>query len=276
MKRAILFTLLIAVACALVLPINFGKALSGLKQVGETIRPISEEEEYFIGRAVAANILSKYPLWKKEAMTAYVNLTGNALARHSRRPEVYSGYHFAILDTDEINALSAPSGIIFVTRGLIQQTESEDELSAVIAHEICHIVAKDPLKAIKSDRMKSLGAFTASEMTSGSSQVVKLFNNTVMDISGTLLEKGYSRKQEKEADLAAIGLMKASGYNPDALLSMLQKLQLRETKKSKAFSAHPPAKNRCEYVSREVGKSGGSPSPARIDRYRVARQLSGI
>jgi len=276
MKRAILFPLLISVVCALVLPINLGKALSGLKKVGETIRPISEEEEYFIGRAVAANILSKYPLWKKEAMTAYVNLAGNTMVLHSKRPEVYSGYHFAILDTDEINALSAPSGIIFLTRGLVQQTENEDELAAVIAHEICHIVAKDPLKAIKSDRMKSLGAFTAAEMTSGSSQVVKLFNNTVMDISGTLLEKGYSRKQEKEADLAAIRLMRTSGYNPEALLSMLQKLQSRETKKSKAFSAHPPAKDRCEYVRREVGKTGCSTSPARVDRYRIARQLSGI
>jgi len=276
MKRAILFTLLIAVACALVLPINFGKALSGLKKVGETIRPISEEEEYFIGRAVAANILSKYPLWKKEALTAYVNLVGNAMVLHSKRPEVYSGYHFAILDTDEINALSAPSGVIFLTRGLVQQTANEDELAAVIAHEICHIVAKDPLKAIKSDRMKSLGAFTASEMTSGSSEVVKLFNNTVMDISGTLLEKGYSRKQEKEADLAAIDLMNASGYTPNALLSMLQKLQLRETKKSKAFSAHPPAKDRCAYVQREVGEAGSSTSSARAERYRTARQLCGI
>lgn len=276
MKRTILFILMISLACALALPINFGKAISGLKKVGDTVRPISEEEEYFIGRAVAANILSKYPLWKKEAMTAYVNLAGNSMVLHSRRPEVYSGYHFAILDTDEVNALSAPSGIIFITRGLIQLTANEDELAAVIAHEICHIVAKDPLKAIKSDRMKSLGAFTASEMTSGSSQVVKLFNNTVMDISGTLLEKGYSRKQEKEADLDAVDLLKSSGYRPEALLSMLQKLEGSETKKTKAFSAHPRAKDRCEYVSREVGKAGDSTSPARASRYQNARQLSGI
>jgi predicted Zn-dependent protease len=124
--------------------------------------------------------------------------------------------------------------------------------------------------------MKSLGAFTAAEMTSGSSQVVKLFNNTVMDISGTLLEKGYSRKLEKAADLAAVDLMKTSGYNPDALLSMLQKIVGSETKKTKAFSAHPPAKDRCEYVGREVGKAAGPASPARAARYHTARQLSGI
>lgn len=238
-------------------PINFNKLLKAKKavtMVSSATHQINEEEEYYIGRAVAANILSQYPLWKNADATRYLNLIGKALVLRSARPEIFGGYHFSLLDTTEANAFSAPGGIIFLTRGIVDLAGSEDELAAILAHEIQHIVAKDPLKAIKSQRMKTLGTFAAGEAMGSGNQVLGIFQDSVLDISGTLLQKGYSRGQEKSADLGALELMAATGYEPAALMSMLEKVKAIEKKKAKVFSAHPSAVKRIAYVSGGIGK----------------------
>jgi predicted Zn-dependent protease len=251
-------------------PINLNhliKAKKAVTMVSNATHQITEEEEYYIGRAVAANILGQYPLWKNADATHYLNLVGKALVLRSARPEIFGGYHFSLLDTTEANAFSAPGGIIFLTRGIVDLAASEDELAAILAHEIQHVVAKDPLKAIKSQRMKTLGTFAAGEAMGSGNQVFGIFQDSVLDISGTLLQKGYSRGQEKSADLGALALMAATGYDPAALLSMLEKVKALEKKKAKAFSAHPSAAKRIAYVSAGIGKG----APAGDGKARAAR-----
>ena len=253
MKKCVL----IFISLILLFSGTYGIKIKGLKKISKgltlakkAVTPITDKEEYYIGRAVTANILSKYPLLKNESLTQYVNILGNFLSIRSDRPELYNGYHFAILNTKEINAFAAPGGFILITKGIIDIAENEDQLASIIAHEISHIVKKHPLKAIKSERTKSLGTFAASEALrgSGSPKVIKVFQNSVLDISGTLLQKGYSRKQEKQADLMAVTILKRSGYNPKAILNIIKKLKLIEKKKAKVFSAHPSASKRMKYL----------------------------
>lgn len=271
MKKLLVLLCLCNLLAAWKLPVNLdklNKAKKGVEMVAGATHQISEEEEYYIGRAVAANILSQYPLWKNKSLNQYLNLIGKTLVLKSERPEIFGAYHFALLDSGEANAFSAPGGIIFLTRGIVEMAENEDELAAILAHEIQHIVAKDPLKAIKSQRMKALGTFTAGEAMGSSNEVLGIFKNSVLDISGTLLQKGYSRGQEKDADLGALDLLAASGYNPEALLVMLQKCQAIEKKKAKAFSAHPSAAKRIAYVSAVLKKNSGNDMSVRSARFK--------
>jgi beta-barrel assembly-enhancing protease len=270
MKKLALLLCLVLVFAAWKLPSlsKLSKAKKGVEMVAGAAHKISEEEEYYIGRAVAANILSQYPLWKNQSLSRYLNLIGKALALKSERPEIFGGYHFALLDSDEANALSAPGGIIFISRGIIQMAGNEDEIAAILAHEIQHIVNKDPLKAIKSQRMKSLGTFAAGEAMGSGSEVLGIFKDSVLDISGTLLQKGYSRGQEKDADLQALDLLAATGYNPESLLTMLQKCRGIEKKKAKAFSAHPSAAKRIDYVGDALEKISAGDMSARSARFK--------
>ena len=132
-------------------------------------------------------------------------------------------------------------------------------------------MARDPLKAIRSQRLKALGTFTAGEAVGSRGGALGVFQDSVMDISGTLLQKGYSRGQEKSADLGALELLAVTGYDPGALLDMLEKIKAVEKKKIKAFSAHPSAARRMAYVA--VG-AGSAPSQdgraARGARFRQA------
>jgi predicted Zn-dependent protease len=276
-KRTLWVLLPLVLLLGFKLPINLKKAKQAVGVVANATHQITDEEEYYIGRAVAANLLSQYSLFKNAETGRYLNLIGDLLAVRSGRPQTFGGYHFAVLDSDELNAFAAPGGIVFLTRGLVQAAGDEDELAAVVAHEVCHVVAKDPLKAIKSERMKALGMFTAQELAGSSNKVFEAFQDSVLDISGTLLQKGYSRGQEKDADLAAVDLLAAAGYDPGALLRMLKKMQASEGKKAKVFSAHPKSKDRQKYVADKLGDAPAAVAvAARLERFKNFRQKSGI
>jgi len=220
---------------------------------------ITPEQEYYIGRAVGATVLSSYKLQtNKPAMTNYVNKICNALVINTDRPEIYNGYHVNILDSDEINAFATPGGHIFVTRGLIGCAESEDALAAVIAHEVAHIQLQHGLKAIKNSRVTKALSDTAA--TGGAAagydlaEVTETFGISVDEIVATMMKNGYSQKQEFEADSAAMAFLSLAGYEPSALLDMLGVLEKNQSGRPGGFNkTHPTPTQRITNAKKTVG-----------------------
>jgi beta-barrel assembly-enhancing protease len=204
--------------------------LRGIDAVEKTFQDITPEQEYYIGRAVAASLFDSYkPLDNPEA-NHYLNTLGQTLAMASDRPETFGGYHFQLLDSDEINAFAAPGGLILITRGMFELCETEDALAAVLAHEIGHVAERHGLRAIKNSRLTSALTILAAEGARhlGSEelkQVVEDFESSITDVTNTLVTSGYSRGLEGEADLAAIRIMHTVGYNPTALVDMLREMK---------------------------------------------------
>jgi predicted Zn-dependent protease len=247
---------------------NSGQALA---QAGATITP---EQEYYIGRAVAANILTHYKIDSSNpALTQYLNDICATITVNSSRPDIYNGYHVAILDSDEINAFSTSGGHIFVTRGLIACTDSEDSLAAVLAHEIAHIQLKHSLKAIKTNRINTALLTTVVSAGAAASkkdvqQVTDMFNNSVGDIVNTMLNSGYSQTQEFAADSTALGLLANAGYNPSAMLTMLKLLEKGEQGKTGGFvKTHPSPEARIANVEKTLGQYKVTDTSS----YRTAR-----
>ncbi len=116
--------------------------------VTNSFKDITPEQEYYIGRTVGAMILQKYAPYNNTTANQYINVMGPMLAQASDRPETYGGYHFLIQDSDEVNALAAPGGFIFLTRGMLRCCPQEDAVAAVLAHEIGHVQSKHGLRAI--------------------------------------------------------------------------------------------------------------------------------
>ncbi len=77
---------------------HIGTAMTVVDSTSKAARPISDEEEYYVGRAVAAKILGSYQLSNDRELTLYVNLIGKTVALHSDKPFTHGGYHFAILE----------------------------------------------------------------------------------------------------------------------------------------------------------------------------------
>lgn len=195
----------------------------------KTFADITPEQEYYIGRAVAATILQTYPAADEPAANAYLNELGQALAMASDRPQTFGGYHFLLLDSEEVNAFAAPGGLVLVTRGLVRCCGSEDALAAVLAHEIGHVQGKHGLRAIKKSRLTSALAILSVEAARnlGDEDLKQLtadFEGSIMDVTQTLVNGGYARGLEKEADEAAVAILGRVGYDPRALVSMLLKM----------------------------------------------------
>ena len=216
--------------------------------IGKAFEDITPEQEYYIGRAVGANILATYKLQaNRPDLVAYANRICNALIINSPRPEIFNGYRLNVLDSDEINAFATPGGHIFITRGLIASTSSEDTLAAVIAHEIAHIQLQHGLKAIKNSRVTQAILVTgtsAASVAAGSynlSEMVDVFNDSINEIITTMVTNGYSRTQEFEADTMAMELMALAGYEPSSLIEMLRVLERNQPGRPGGFNKTHPA-----------------------------------
>jgi predicted Zn-dependent protease len=216
--------------------------ISSADAIGRAAETITPEQEYYIGRAVGANILDRYQIWNgNPALTKYLNQICNTIVINSPRPEIYNGYHVSILNSQEINAFATPGGHIFVTRGLIDCTDSEDALAGVIAHEIGHIQLQHSIKAIKNSRITQAILVTSSS-AAGALDLAELANvmdESVNEIISTLIEKGYSRDQEFDADTAALSLMALAGYEPSSLISMLHLLEKNQSGGGGFTKTHP-------------------------------------
>ncbi len=226
---------------------NRGKIDQSRSAIAKSKEEISPEQEYYIGREVAAKVLSSYKLYQNAKATSYVNEICTAITSSSDMPDIFNGYHVGILDTKEINAMSTPGGHIFVTRGLLECASSEDELAAVIAHEVGHIQLKHAVKSIKTSRLNDATLSTldaaGSIFTAGNYQ--EGLGSAANELMTTLSTTGYSKTQEYEADAKAASLMADAGYNPEALRSMLESLKEREkTETIGMIKTHPSASSR--------------------------------
>jgi predicted Zn-dependent protease len=190
---------------------------------------ITVEDNYYIGRAVAANILTLYKPWtKKPELTTYLNKICGAIVVNSSQPEFYNGYHVLILDSPEINSLATPGGHIFITLGLLEKVNSEDALAAVLAHEIAHIQLQHSAEIIKNVKLTQKMTVMANSAATiaarqASPQERKLFfKESVTEMVNTLVKNGYSQTQEFEADSYALPLLAGAGYDPSSLIDMLK------------------------------------------------------
>jgi predicted Zn-dependent protease len=169
----------------------------------KAFKSFTPEQEYYLGRSVAANLLKRYPPHDAPQLTRYINLIGQSLAQASDRPATFAGYHFLVLDSDEVNAFAAPGGLIFVSREMLRLCQSEDEIAAVLAHEIIHVQEQHGIKAIRKkyrdEALLALGGAALSVQGAGGTSLKALFDLSVSDVLSTLLEKGYSRAAEKQA-----------------------------------------------------------------------------
>ena len=244
--------------------------------VTKTFQDITPEQEYYIGRTVAATVLIGYKPKDARDLNGYVNTVGQALAQFSTKPETFGGYHFLVLDSDEINAFAAPGGLILVTRGLLKCCQTEDELAAVLAHEIGHVENLHGLRAIRTGRLNSaltILAVEAGKNLAGEqlAEVTKAFDESINDIAGTLMNSGYSRKLEYEADAAAIEILKKAGYQSGALLAMLENMEKSWDPTRHDFAAtHPPPTERIVQLKKLGVVSTKASANSRQQRFQAS------
>jgi predicted Zn-dependent protease len=216
-----------------------------VKRAQQASRNISEDEEYRVGRAVAARILAKYPLVQDPKLQLYLNEVGQAVARKSSRPATFRGYHFAVLESPEPNAFACPGGMVLITRGLLRLCANEDELAAALAHEVGHVAHRDGVNSIVKARWAEVAAAArisaAKERGGRPARMATLFEESINDVFKAIATNGYSRTAEWAADQEALRTLRRAGYNPAALGSLLAKMMDQKQRDQRGiYRTHPP------------------------------------
>lgn len=271
----------------------------GVAQVVEAVidaqKDLTPENEYYVGRSVATTILARHDYKYRDAralaagnlrgLTEYVNQVGAVVAfaalevtRSGDRQAPLAGWHFVVLDHDTINAFAAPGGFVFVTRGAIQAAESEDELAAVLAHEVAHVRRGHALGSIKKSRWAGVAKTALSttvqldEAALGS--LTQAFEGAMEDMTDALIVKGYSRDTEYEADRVGLEIMTRAGYDPRAFVAYLEKLAATQDTGQGGFGAtHPKATDRIAKLEAKVQALPQTAVPkARTKRFQQATQ----
>lgn len=209
----------------------------------EAARRLSPEEEYYLGRAVAAEIFALYPPRGEPRIDEYLNLLGQGLAQYSRRPALFRGYSFLALESGKVNAFASPGGHILVTMGLVRLAADEDELAAVLAHEIAHVALRHGVSSIHSARLTKIASgflIGAGKMQGGKTGAfASEFGEAISDMAGILVVSGYSRTFELQADREARRILALAGYDPDALSSLIARLPSPGDEDKGYISTHP-------------------------------------
>ena len=222
---------------------QFGSVLKRAQQVRDI--QMTDEEETRLGEAVSERIRQRYGVVQDPAVHKYVTLVGGVLAQASTRPTLR--WRFIVLDTDGVNALAAPGGLVHITRGALSLMKSEAELAGVLGHEIIHVTERHTIKAIQKGKMVQIGA----DETVGSAGV---FNKLVDKATGVVMA-GFGREEELEADRRGIVIANTVGYNPDGLKNFLTTLAERNkasTEKQGLFASHPEMNERFEKLDGTV------------------------
>jgi predicted Zn-dependent protease len=254
---------------------QFGKWADRIKKhtekVQQAAKPMTVEQEKDVGREVAAKVVGFYGLYPNEELTRYVNLVGETVAAQSERQDIQ--YHFAVLDTDDINAFSAPGGYVFVTRGAVALCEDESELAGVLAHEVGHVAGKHVLHILERDKMMQAGMNEASAYVPGSDYLQKVSKNILVK----LLDQGLAPGDEFDADARGVKYAHAAGYPADGLERFLIKLDQVTNQGANSFwtRTHPPVNDRNTRIQQEITSQHWEDTdrPRLADRFAAATAM---
>jgi predicted Zn-dependent protease len=223
------------------LPAGVGDALG---KVQEYTGSQSADDEVRSGDTIAATVLGAAPVWRNPKVQSYVNLVGRNLARQVERKDVT--WRFAVLDTPSVNAMACPGGIVVVTRGLYRLLASEDELAAVLAHEIAHVNRKHQWKVIQKQKLVAMAGDAVTR--SDPAKTAKL----VADLGTKLIARGLDKESEFEADRDGVVIAARAGYDSSALIAVMEHLEALkpgEADTALLFSTHPSPQDRIQALT---------------------------
>lgn len=153
-----------------------------------------------------------------------INEIGKKLAKAGNMPPA----SFFIVDSDEMNAFAGPGGYIGIHSSLIQATDNEDELAAVMAHELAHVKLHHLYDMIEHEKLMRIPTAASMLAAIALGIVNPALGSGAMaaTLSGAAQQSiNYTRYHERQADRIGMQMLTKAGYNPIAMANFFQKLQ---------------------------------------------------
>jgi predicted Zn-dependent protease len=212
---------------------------------------VSQRQEQTLGAADAAQVDSQLPLIHDTIITRYVATLGRSMASHTSRADL--DWHFAVVNSSEVNAFALPGGFIYVNRGAIEQADREDELAGIMGHEIGHVVRRHSVQQLQKRERGDVALVVLCTLTRACGTIS---GRVAIDVGANALTARYSQHDEAEADSEGVLNTRRVGIDPEGLPSFFQKLLDMQKQSPTAveafFSTHPTDESRVAATRRQI------------------------
>ena len=215
---------------------------------------VSTQQEVALGTQYAAQVDSQLPIIHDAALQRYIDILGDSIAHVTSRADL--DWHFAIVNTDVVNAFALPGGFVYVNRGIIEHADKMDELAGVMAHEIGHVVKRHSVKQMQQAEGANVGVMLACVLTNVCESQA---GQTAINLGGTLVFAKFSREDEAQADEEGFSYLVKAGISPQGMVSFFQKLVDMEQQSGASappawFSDHPLTQDRIADVQNLINQ----------------------
>jgi len=240
--------------------INLGKAASAVSKGAQALA-FSNEDAKKLSKESVEWMDKHNPV--TDSKSPYTKRLNRLFGKHKSEDGLdlnYKVYH--VID---INAFACADGSVRVFSSLMDLM-TDDELLAIIGHEIGHVKNEDTKDAVKSAYMRA----AAQDAAGAASGAVRALSDTELgEMANAMLDAKHSKKQESQADEYAYNFMKKHGYNVVAVYTAFKKMALlsggeTQSKFQKMMSSHPDSEKRAEAAKKRAIKDGLWKDPGEV------------
>ncbi len=212
---------------------------------------MSEEEEIAIGLQSAPEMAKQFGGFSRNAdKRKLVEQIGNEVVQQSVAKKSKYQFKFQLLaDQRTVNAFALPGGQIFITEALLDRLKTDGQLAGILGHEVGHVLARHSAEHMAKQKLTS-GLTTAAvigvDPTGGGAQMAQM-------VAG-LINMKYGRADELESDKLGLRLMSEAGYDPRALIDVMEILAQASggSRQPEFASSHPSPENRVQKIKEEL------------------------
>lgn len=231
---------------------TYQNEFTGRKQ---TLAMATPQEEIALGLQSAPQMIRESGGLSRDANArAMVERVGARLITSTAARQTPYQFKFHLLsDTQTVNAFALPGGQIFITEALFRRLKSEDQLAGVLGHEMGHVVGRHSNEQMANSKLWSGLAQGLGVLLSDG------HNNSGMQIANMVAQwrvMKFSRDDESESDALGVKFMMQAGYNPEALIGVMEILAQVSggANRSDFMSSHPNPANRMEHIREAIAK----------------------
>ena len=235
---------------------------------------VSQQQEVQLGATYATQIDTQLPMIRDASVVNYVSALGNKLAAATDTRGL--AWHFAVVDSKEVNAFAVPGGWVYVNRGLIARAQTMDQLAGVLGHEIGHVTLRHTVQQMQQSEGVNGGLTALCTLTkvcdSGAGQAA-------ISVGGTALFAKFSRTDEAEADREGVKTTVKAGIDPHGIPEMFRLLlaerQTNPTAVDAFFATHPLEESRITATTNQIaGYTAAQLKGLRVDETAFQQMKS--
>ncbi|WP_138989816.1 MULTISPECIES: M48 family metallopeptidase [unclassified Larkinella] len=217
---------------------------------------LTPEQEVQLGLESAPQMAQQFGgLYPDEKVQQSVKRVGQKIVNSTDVKNSPYQFDFHVLaDNKTVNAFAVPGGQIFITAALLDKLKNEDQLAGVLGHEITHVVGRHSAEQIAKQQLTQGLAGAAAIATEDPNSPGR--NSAIAAYVANLIGLKYGRDDEIESDQLGVRWMVESGYNPEAMIDVMEVLKAAggPNRPSEFMSSHPDPDNRIERIQEAIAK----------------------